>query len=205
MKFKLKNAPLIVAITLICSLISFNAYCKDVVTYQNGALSIDVVNMPLGSILSKIQAKTGIEFVLNEKEAARNISACFDKMELEKAIKRLLGRSNRAVIYASNGNIEKVEIHSSGTSVSNLKYSVETPEVVKPKTIASQSEGDKNENPRESETMVLSAPTKEMEVIPASELNAMLTEPPTRDMQVTPVDGSGVMVLSPGGSSMNTM
>lgn len=78
--------------------------------YLNNKLSVNAEKAPLGSLLAKIQDKTGIIFLLNKEEADRIISVGFQALPIDKAIQRILNNLNHAVIFGPDYNIQKVII-----------------------------------------------------------------------------------------------
>lgn len=86
------------------------------ISYAQGQLSANVVEMSLQDVLSVVAEEAELEFVFSESLAARKVSISFDKLSLEKAIKRIIRPLSCSMIFGSSGRLQKVIILESGSN-----------------------------------------------------------------------------------------
>ncbi len=68
-------------------------------------LSLQVVKMPLKSVLNDLSQKSGTKFVYDKAWADLPITAQFKNIALEPALKRILSNLNYAIIYGTDGTV----------------------------------------------------------------------------------------------------
>jgi hypothetical protein len=73
-----------------------------------GTLTLSAEAVPLGTLLVKIQEKTGIEFEIPEKLFEQPISVSFKSLPLTEAIGRVLRGVSYSCIFDSNSNVKKI-------------------------------------------------------------------------------------------------
>jgi hypothetical protein len=78
--------------------------CK--IEYINEKLTVNVDNIELGKVLTLIQKKTGITFVLRQEQSEQIVSFLFESIPLSQSLKRILGKYNHAIIF----NVDKLPI-----------------------------------------------------------------------------------------------
>jgi len=162
---------------------AFGANNTNQIKFLDNKLSVNIENVSLGSVISEIHAKTGIEFLLNEEEAGRTVSVSFQPLPLEKALKRILSHTNHSIIFTAKSDIRKVIIVGSSNVPSGLQ--------------ANQSNISSS-----SHIAVFTPPIGDMKVTPPPETDAMIRTPSTKDMKITPPPVEEAMVLTPPSGGM---
>ena len=71
-------------------------------------ISLNVKNEPLGDVLEKIAEATGYQISVSESWADMPVTATFKDVPLHKGLKRILGKTNNAIIYGASGKIKIV-------------------------------------------------------------------------------------------------
>ena len=77
---------------------------------SDNKLTADIDNEPLRSVLALIKKKTGIRFSFDEDMSSQTVSGHFSSMPIDRALQRILNRSNYAFIYNPDGRIKEVTI-----------------------------------------------------------------------------------------------
>ena len=70
---------------------------------KDGTLTVHVTAVPLRQLLATLSAQTHVQFKPPDPDTTfddRPVTSSFNRMELERAIKQLLGPSNTAMVYA---------------------------------------------------------------------------------------------------------
>jgi hypothetical protein len=99
------------------------ANTKNEISYAQEHLTVHVVEVSLKQVLSAVAKETKLEFVLNETIAAKKVSVSFDRVPLEKGIKRIIRPLSCSMIFDSSGMLKKVIILKSGSRSANVTIS----------------------------------------------------------------------------------
>ena len=147
--------------------------------YLNNKLSVNIEKVSLGSVLAKIQNKTGIKFYLDKESSDRTISVGFQSLPIEKAIQRVLITLNHAIIFGSDDNVQKVIII--GKSKTPLAGTLPASPARK--------EGDKKRSS-------FTSPISKGKTVSAS--NTMITEQAVQEGMKITNDGGGMKITNDG-------
>ena len=96
---------------------------RNKISYAQDRLSAHVVEVSLEEVLSAVSKEVKLEFVLNEAIAAKKVSVSFDKLPLEKGIKRIIRPLSCSMIFDASGKLKKVIILKSGSRSANITIS----------------------------------------------------------------------------------
>jgi hypothetical protein len=91
-----------------------NSLCE--IEYSDRKLTVNINNIELGKVLTVIQEKTGIEFVLGQKQSKQLVSFLFESIPLSQSLIRILGRYDHAIVYCADSQPIKVIIFENGFS-----------------------------------------------------------------------------------------
>ena len=98
-----------------------NAQNEIVFAQEN--LTAHVVEVSLKDVLSTVAKQANLEFALNEAIATEKISVWFDKLPLEKGIKKIIRPFSHSMIFDHSGQLKKVLIFKSGSRSTNVTIS----------------------------------------------------------------------------------
>jgi len=168
------------------------------VEYINERLTVNVDNVALGSVLAAIREKTGVEFVLSQEESERLISIRFESFPLVEGLRRILNPFNFALLLDPGNKPMKVVIlgYAKLDSSPPLRELTATARVQR--VISPSSEETSNVQPATEERMVISFPSRGMNISqPAGEdqisthsIEKMVTKPSS-------VEDLGIPVIHP--------
>jgi hypothetical protein len=82
---------------------------ERVIRYDQDALTVHVVGMPVLEVLAEIGRQSGAEIRGTARDAAA-VTAQFDAVPLPQALSRLLGDQNYALVYGSGGKLRTVRL-----------------------------------------------------------------------------------------------
>jgi hypothetical protein len=187
------------------------------VEYINKRLAVKVDNIPLGSVLTKIKEKTGVEFVVNQEQSGKLISCQQESLPLVEGLKRLLRQFNHAMFFGPDNKPIKVIIlgYTNGDIFPRSSEGTETPSVqrdtppltkeiqdTKPtdiddRIVGSSSELTKIIQPAGED--IISTPSSETKVTKFSSVEEMIVRPPSETMAIrpTPVSVEDMMIPTP--------
>ncbi len=96
---------------------------RNEISYAQEHLTAHVVEMSLQEVLLVVANAAKLEFKFNEEIAAKKVSVSFDKLPLEKGIKRIIRPFSCSMIFDSSGRLKKVVILKSGSHSANVTIS----------------------------------------------------------------------------------
>ena len=99
------------------------ANTKNEIIFAQGHLTAHVVDVSLKKVLSAVAKKAKLDFALNEAIATEKITVWFDKLPLEKGIKRIVRPFSHSMIFDHSGRLKKVIILKSGSTSANVTIS----------------------------------------------------------------------------------
>lgn len=174
---------LIILVFMVSEAVASMTHMNYKLEYLNNKLSVNVEKVALGSVLAKIQEKTGIKFQLDKEQSGKIISVEFQALPIEMALKRILNNLNHAVIFGPDYNIQKVIIV--GKSMMPLASYIH-----EDKTLPS------------STAMFIEAPVQEgMKITHSSD--AMVIEPGGEGMKIAQLSDTDKMIIEqPDGEGM---
>jgi hypothetical protein len=82
---------------------------ERVIRYDQDALTIHVVGVPVLEVLAEIGRQSGAE-IRGMARDARDVSAQFDAVPLPQALYRLLGDQNYALVYGEGGRLRAIRL-----------------------------------------------------------------------------------------------
>ena len=100
----------------VSSVLASNAKC--ILKRLNNTLAAKTDNVPLDSLLARLREKTGITFLFAKDLSDTIISVEFQALPMQEAIRRILNRLNHAIIFGSEGKIQKVIIFGESNNLS---------------------------------------------------------------------------------------
>ena len=80
-----------------------------VIRYDNDALTVHLVNVPVAQILEEISRQSGAS-VRGQVREPHELTASFDSVRLPEALGRLLGDQNFALVYGKGGRLRAVRL-----------------------------------------------------------------------------------------------
>ena len=80
------------------------------ITFSASRLSAIIENSPLITVLEKLHADAGLEFSVPESAGHQPITAKFNSLPLETALKIILKGFNYSLIYGPKDNVQKINI-----------------------------------------------------------------------------------------------
>ena len=83
--------------------------------YAQNQLTAHLKEANLKEVLLAVAKAAKVEFKINKATAERKVSVQFDKLPLEKGIKKILRPFNHSMIYNSSGRLKKIIILESGS------------------------------------------------------------------------------------------
>ena len=96
---------------------------RNEISYAQEHLTAHVVEVSLKEVLLVVAKEAKLEFALNEAIAAKKVSVWFDKLPLEKGIKRIIRPFSCSMIFDSSGRLKKVTILKSGSHSAKVTVS----------------------------------------------------------------------------------
>lgn len=77
---------------------------------SGGSISATLKDAPISNVLGAIERQTKILFLVDEAVAGEEITASFEEIPLEHALKQILNSLNYSLIYDQNNKLDKVII-----------------------------------------------------------------------------------------------
>ena len=112
-----------VMVILLTALVSEASSASNQIVYAEEYLTAHLVEANLKDVLLAVATEAELEFVINEVIAVKKVSVWFDKLPLEKGIKKILRLFNHSMIFNSSGRLKKVIILESGSKSTIEKIS----------------------------------------------------------------------------------
>ena len=100
---------------LLTALVSEASSTRNQIVYAEEYLTAHLVEANLKDVLLTVATEAELEFVINEAIAAQNVSVWFDKLPLERGIKKILRSFNHSMVFNSSGRLKKVIVIESGS------------------------------------------------------------------------------------------
>ena len=99
------------------------ANARNEISYAQDHLTARVVQVSLKEVLLVVAKAAKLEFEFNEEIAAKKVSVSFNKLPLEKGIKRIIRPFSCSMIFDSSGRLKKVIILKSGSHSAKVTVS----------------------------------------------------------------------------------
>jgi len=99
------------------------ANTKNEIIFLQERLTAHVVDVSLKKVLSAVAKEAKLDFALNEAIATEKVSVWFDKLPLDKGIKRIVRPFSHSMIFDHSGRLKKVIILKSGSTSANVTIS----------------------------------------------------------------------------------
>lgn len=96
---------------------------KNEIMFAQERLTAHIVGISLKEVLLAVAKEAKLDFALNEAIATEKISVWFDKLPLEKGIKRIVRPFSHSMIFDHSGRLIKVIILKSGSTSANVTIS----------------------------------------------------------------------------------
>ena len=142
-------------IVVLVFLFCVSAYAKsNRVQVDPNHITVDVAAMALEDILEVVANATGVQFIIDQELASKQITMEFNRLPLSEGVKKILSSLNHATLEDDSGKLRKVFIFGDGMQALTLGHDIEADETPRTKThkrptrtVAALEEGDATETP----------------------------------------------------------